>query len=298
MGLSVPSTQPDIVAIDVANMAFRAAFRFEKYRTPQGRFSGHIFGSFRMINGYRKQFERSGKKVQLWFALEGHGLLRSRILPGYKANRPHDRTETPRMLQEVYDLVRAFPGVTWQHPHLEADDVLSRMTHPSILKGRRIVIVTQDHDLWQLLDNPAVSVWCKDHLVDKVHLVAQYGLDSPRAVALYKTLFGDAVDNIPAAAPHLVKAQILEAINTHGITHPAGLYEYLHGAHGLTKQAAAKLLDHWKNVERNWKVVRLRRKGSMAPKRIAGADNPGPLLGLLKTFACNSLLRDAEQLWR
>ena len=298
MGLHVPSTQPDIVAIDVANLAFRAAFRFQNYTTPLGRFSGHIFGSFRMINGLVNRFQKTGKRITLWFALEGGALTRTRLLPEYKANRPHDRTEAPTILKEVYEMVRLFPGVTWQHPKLEADDVLSRLTHPTLLNGKKIVIVTRDQDLWQLLDDSSVMIWDKDHYIDHVHVLAQFGLRQAKAVALYKTLFGDKGDNIPAAAPRLTKDPIIEAINTHEMLHPSDLYDYLTGSPQLAKTTTTKLLENWKSVERNWKIVRLRRKGKIMPAKRAGAGGPAPLLNLLATYACNSLARDAKDLWR
>ena len=299
MGLRVPSTQPDIVAIDVANLAFRAAFRFQNYTTPLGRFSGHIFGSFRMINGLVNRFQKTGKRITLWFALEGGALTRTRLLPEYKANRPHDRTQVPTILKEVYEMVRLFPGVTWQHPKLEADDILSRLTYPALLDGKKIVIVTRDQDLWQLLGDPAISIWDKDHYVDHVHVLAHFGLRNAKAVALYKALFGDKGDNIPAAVPHLKKEKLIEAINTHDMVHPSDLYDYLAGdEQNITKSAVTKLRDNWKYVERNWKIVRLRRKGKIIPNKRVGPPTPAPLLTLLSTFACNSLARDAKDLWR
>jgi 5'-3' exonuclease len=298
VGLSIPSSQPDIVAFDVANIAFRAAFRFKKYSTPQGRFSGHIFGTFRIINGMKKRFERQGKRVTLWFALEGGALQRTKLLPEYKANRRGANSKPPQILKDVYQLVKAFPGVTWRHPKLEADDVLSRVTHPSVLQGRKIVIVSKDHDLWQLLYDPAVSIYYDKEVLTHIHVTAKYGLRNPKAFALYKALFGDTSDNIPAAAPNLIKTGIVDLINEKKIKDPSDLYEAIHQPTKLTAKTCEKLFANWENLERNWKIVRLRRKGKIKPQRLQGPDNPGQLLSLLKTFACNSLLRDAEQLWR
>lgn len=122
--------------------------------------------------------------------------FRHRLYPAYKANRE----SAPQDLKQQFTLCRelcAGLGVTaFVSNEYEADDIIGTLTTLVRAEGRRVVVVTRDKDLSQLIRH-GDEYW--DYIGEKryaYHQIAERFGVIPERMACYLALIGDAVDNI------------------------------------------------------------------------------------------------------
>jgi 5'-3' exonuclease len=284
---------PPILAVDVANIAHRAYHANKHLSIGSGedeKPTGHVYGAVKILLPLIKKYTKGGKQPELWWALEGSPKRRQKIYPEYKANRQRNFEPYP----DVRKLVLRFPGVAFHHPRLEADDLLAVMTHPGMRGKRDIVLVTTDRDLWQFVGHPGIKVWCKDHVVNPVEMVATFGVNSWRSVALVKALFGDTTDNVPPAFKGMRHKPMLDLINEREIQDPADLKACLHE---LPEKAQERIEKGWEALERNWRLVKLVADPRMELRSRKGPGTPDKLVAYLEQFACKSLYEPVKELW-
>lgn len=274
-----------ILAVDVYNLAHRALNAYSNL-TAEGKPSGHVYGFVRMLLSYCKKHGTH----DVWYALEGIPEARKKLLPEYKANRPHNHS---KLLDEIRELVYLLPGQVWYNPGLEADDILAMMTHKEKRGDRPLIIVTSDRDLYQFVGRDGVMVYNKDHIVDEVEVRANFDV-APRSVALVKAVFGDTGDNVKPAIPFLKRAPVLEFIENKQLKTIDDLREH---CNELPPAIHSKIDEHWKDIDRNWKVVKLRTKFVTGTTITPGPKSPLRLLNFLKKFHVKSLYEPVKELW-
>lgn len=130
-------------------------------------------------------FEAGGKTFR-------HGLY-----PGYKAHRPPPPPDLLSQIPIAMEAVRAFGLEAIATPGFEADDVLATLARRGVDAGAKVVVVTQDKDLMQVV-GPDVRLY--DHRAKKVVREAEvedvFGVP-PSLVVDVQALAGDAADGIP-----------------------------------------------------------------------------------------------------
>lgn len=284
---------PPIIVIDVANVAFRAAFApaYSKLTTKTGKFSGHVFGAFSIIMGSIKTITKNKGKVILWYALEGFPKKRRELLPSYKANRNKKGVDP---VPDVTRLVRLMPGSAWYGKNLEADDVIARLIARKN-KNQRMVAITGDHDLWQFQN--IIDIWDKHHVVSKVEVEACFGVSNPKSIPLIKALFGDKVDNIKPAAPRLQRKPILNLIRSKNITNLGAFFENVQNNGNMPEKIKNLIISNEEQIRLQFKLVKLRIKSKHQPNQISSPLTPGDLNRFLRSFDCKSLLKKTEELW-
>ena len=127
---------------------------------------------------------------------------RTKLYPGYKAKRLTMPDDFYAQIPLVHDLARAFGIPILELDHYEADDIIGTLVvkHPE----KHIIIVSNDRDIYQLLDGH-VEVYkqmrgmTETEMFDAAKVKAKYGLE-PKQIIDLKSLEGDASDNIPGIA--------------------------------------------------------------------------------------------------
>jgi DNA polymerase I len=125
------------------------------------------------------------------------GSFRSRLFPAYKANRDPAPQDLKRQFKLCRRLCEALGVANFGSQEYEADDLIGTLATRMRAEGKKVVIITRDKDLSQLV-RPGDEYW--DYLSDKRFaydkIADRFGV-LPERMPCFLALMGDAVDNIP-----------------------------------------------------------------------------------------------------
>jgi len=188
--------------IDGYALIFRAYFAF--MRTPmkdtQGRNRSAVFGFFRMILSFLKQYH---PKLLAIVLDPGGPTFRDELYPDYKGTRQ----ETPEDLKEQFPIIdkvlAALKIPVLRVECFEADDVIATMALRCREEGRPCFVLSGDKDLMQLVDDlvhmlrPSRDGGFDD--MDAQAVFTDKGV-RPDQIVDYLSLVGDSSDNVPGVA--------------------------------------------------------------------------------------------------
>jgi len=123
--------------------------------------------------------------------------FRKEIYPAYKAQRP----DPPEELIPQFPLIRAtseafnLPGIEIEG--FEADDIIATYARMAREEGSRVVIVSSDKDMMQLVgDGVTMLDPLKNKPIDAAEVMEKFGVMPDRVIDV-QSLAGDSVDNVP-----------------------------------------------------------------------------------------------------
>jgi len=292
----------DVYVIDLSNMAYRN-FHGNKLNTSDGNPKGHVFGfMLEMIRLFQKN-----KKVV--FAIDKTPNRKIEIYPEYKANRIRLEDDY-KPVPDLEQLVNFMNCSCIYAPDEEADDVIASFCNK--YSDLNITIISGDADLYQLVDENRIKQYdpLKRKFVDKDDLFRKYKLKQYDKISLWKSMFGDAGDNIKPAMQRLLKAQLVPVIEhcngtpddfANEITRISALQFYygsnfiiadelLNTISVISKKTLRKIstISFWKNLKQNYDIVKLRGDIDFIEQKNIG-DAEG-LRSFLKKFECESLI--------
>lgn len=123
--------------------------------------------------------------------------FRNRLYPAYKANRDPAPEELKRQFVQCQRVCEGLGIASFVSCEYEADDIIGTLAARARAEGRKVVLVTRDKDLSQLV-RPGDEYW--DYLGDQRfgydRIADRFGV-RPEQMACFLALMGDAVDNIP-----------------------------------------------------------------------------------------------------
>jgi len=123
--------------------------------------------------------------------------FRNRIYPAYKAHREPAPVELKRQFALCRQVCTALGVASFSSNEYEADDIIGTLTTRARAVGEKVVLVTRDKDLSQLV-RPGDCYW--DYIDDKRYayedIAGRFGV-LPERMPCFLALMGDAVDNIP-----------------------------------------------------------------------------------------------------
>lgn len=123
--------------------------------------------------------------------------FRKQLFPAYKANRDPAPEHLKRQFLLCQRVCAGLGISSYVSSEYEADDIIGTLTTRARAEGRKVVIVTRDKDLSQLV-RPGDEYW--DYISDKRfgydRIADRFGVQ-PERMACFLALMGDAVDNIP-----------------------------------------------------------------------------------------------------
>ena len=191
--------------LDVNCLAYRALYSTGDL-SYEGAYTGVLYGIFRDIINLQDLFNTK----QVVFCFDAGYDKRLEIFPDYKKSR---RTKTHILSEDeqaarkgVRDQVRelrdnylpkiGFQNLLWQQG-FEADDIIPSVCY-NMWKGDKIVIVTTDQDMYQLLYDKDICVWnpISKSLLNRRGFAKKYGIP-PNKWAKVKAIGGCSSDDIP-----------------------------------------------------------------------------------------------------
>ena len=187
-----------LLLIDCYSLLFRAFFSSPPFSTSAGEPTGALYGFARMVTTLLD--EHHPDYVAVAIDAPG-GTFRHEADETYKANR----NDTPGDLKIQQKLVREMlDGLSiprYEHAGFEADDIIGTLAKKGEAQGQKVIVVTGDGDMLQLVDDNITVMLTKRgvsdlDVYDPAAVLQRYEFEAAR-VPDYKGLKGDASDNIP-----------------------------------------------------------------------------------------------------
>lgn len=143
-----------------------------------------------------KKFNNFDKLTKIVVLLDGaHQNFRKKLYKNYKSNRKPLEDDLKFQLSILqHECIKNNISAV-NHPNYEADDLIA--SYATKLKEEEIIIVSNDKDLYQLIDD-RVAVWNHKHgiFITKEYVYDKFGV-FPDQLHDFLSMVGDAADNIP-----------------------------------------------------------------------------------------------------
>lgn len=191
-----PAGAPDVLyVVDLSGYVFRAYHAIRDLSSPDGEPTNAVLGTVTMLERLVRECRPTFFCVAMDSPLEAN--LRKAIYAEYKANRPAPPPDLRRQMLRVSEIIEAYAIPIFEQPGAEADDVIATIVTQARDVRRRVVIVTADKDLMQLVGDD-VLLWdtMRDRVVGVSEVRERFGVDTTQVRDLL-ALMGDASDNVP-----------------------------------------------------------------------------------------------------
>jgi len=184
----------EIYLIDGSAFIYRAFHALAPLTNAEGFQTNAVFGFVNMVNKLIR--EKRPSHVAVAFDSRGK-VFRHQMYPEYKANRPPMPDELAGQIPYIKEVVKALGLACFEEPGIEADDIIGTAAEALRSRGVRVVIVSGDKDLLQLVDE-RTTMWdpMNDRVMDREAVRAKYQVGPERLLDCF-ALIGDASDNVP-----------------------------------------------------------------------------------------------------
>ena len=202
----------NLILIDGSGYIFRAYYALPPMTNPEGIPINAVYGFMNMMVKLVDDFKPKNIAVAFDFARE---TFRNEIYPDYKSNR----TTPPEDLIPQFSLIKKATEVLGlpilELEGYEADDLIATFQAIAHKENRKVVIVSSDKDLMQLVDNNTVMLDpMKQTWIDEEKVLEKFGV-KPNRVIDVQSLAGDTSDNVPGV-PGIGLKIAAELINRFG----------------------------------------------------------------------------------
>jgi DNA polymerase-1 len=277
-----------IYVIDISSYVFRAYHALPPLSSSKGEPTHAVAGVSAMLHKLLREHEPHGLIVAMDSKQRS---FRKELFEAYKANRPPAPPDLQQQMSRVREVVEAWGMSPIEAPGFEADDIIATLVGQARDKGLRVVIVSADKDLLQLV-GPDVVMY--DTMRNKVfgpeETREKLGVD-PGQVRDLLALMGDSSDNVPGvpSVGQKTAAKLLEEYGTFD-----GIYENLDN---ITRKALkAKLTDHRDDALTSRELVTLRTDVEIDPAAVTRRFTGGSTSALRAIFSELELTRLLAQL--
>lgn len=188
-----------VYLIDASPYIFRAYYSLPAtIRDANGRKVGAVYG----FTSFLLKLIADEKVTHLGVAFDRNlnGSFRNRLYPAYKEQRQAPPDDLVAQIDPCVEVASALGAATFIDDEYEADDLIAALTARLTPKGHRVVVVSSDKDLAQLVsDQVTLYDFGKGERYDPPAVVQKFGVRPDQIVDLL-ALAGDPVDNIPGVA--------------------------------------------------------------------------------------------------
>jgi len=180
--------------IDGSSYIYRAYHAIRGLSTRDGFPTNAVFGFSNML----LKVLRDHAPTYIAMVMDAPGpTFRHEAYPQYKANRPPMPEDLAVQLPRVDEVVQAFRIPVLRIGGVEADDIIATLVKRYSGKVDRVVIVSSDKDLMQLVSAGVVMLdTMKNRWIGEKQVRERFGVD-PGHVPDVLALIGDSSDNVP-----------------------------------------------------------------------------------------------------
>src|SRR5438477_10567347 len=183
-----------VYVIDAMNYIFRAYHALpDNIVSPSGMLTNAVLGYLRTL----LRIIREHKPEYMAAAFERDTSFRNSMFAGYKANRKQPPEDLEAQFEYCRKITEAIGVACLEVDDYEADDVIGTIATRMSTLGHRVVVVTGDKDMSQLVcDNVHIYDMAKEHWLDESGVREKFGV-APCQIPDLLALHGDHIDNIP-----------------------------------------------------------------------------------------------------
>jgi DNA polymerase-1 len=234
-----PPEKKEVYLIDGSAYIYRAYHAIKPLNNSSGLPTHAVYGFTTILR--RVLREKQPEYLAVAFDTKGP-VFRHAISAEYKANRPPMPEDLVPQIPYIHKMVAAYNLLAMSADELEADDLIASAARLLAEQGCRVVVVSGDKDLLQLVSED-ITLWdpMNDRLMDVAAVEEKYGL-SPVQLLDYLSLTGDSADNIS-------------------------------GVPGVGTKTAQKLLAEYKTLEGLYEQVDGLKKSKMKERLIAHKED-------------------------
>jgi DNA polymerase-1 len=238
-GLPAAGAEGVLYIVDISGYVYRAFHALPPLTNERGEPTGAIYGVTTML----LKLVRETKPHMFAVVMDGRGhSFRKELFAEYKANRQVTPPDLQQQMSKVREVADAYSIPCYERDGVEADDLIASLTRTARARGHRVVLVSADKDLLQLIGD---GVWMLDTVKQKGYgpreTVEKLGVP-PTQVRDYLALTGDSSDNIPGV-PSVGPKTAAELLTQYGSLD--GIYA---GLDTLKKKALRGKLEEHKEL--------------------------------------------------
>ncbi|MEI6209294.1 MAG: DNA polymerase I [Desulfuromonadales bacterium] len=180
--------------VDGSSYIYRAYYAIRHLSSPGGHPTNAIYGFIQMLLKLLK--DHQPQHVTVVFDA-GRTTFRTEMYPDYKANRAVMPDDLRMQMEPIREFVRTLNIPTLELQGYEADDIIGTLAQRFDACGGRVVVVTGDKDLMQIVtDRITLLDTMKGKSSGVAEVIERFGV-GPELVADILGLAGDSSDNIP-----------------------------------------------------------------------------------------------------
>jgi len=183
-----------VYVIDAMNYIHRAYYSMpDTITSSKGMLTNAVFGYLRAL----LRIINEQKPEYMAAAFEKPTSFRNSIFAGYKANRKTPPEDLEAQFNYCRRITKAIGVACIEVDDYEADDVIGTIAKRMSGLGYRVIVVTGDKDMSQLVcDTVFVYDMAKGQFLDETKVREKFGV-TPAQIPDLLALHGDHVDNIP-----------------------------------------------------------------------------------------------------
>lgn len=194
---NISASKPDprvLYLVDGSGYIFRAYFAIAPLSNAQGLPTNAVLGFSRMLLKLLR--ESSARYIAVCFDT-GEPTFRHKLYDLYKANRAECPADLVPQMPYFRRVVQALGIQSLEKSGFEADDIIATLTTGLSDQVEKVVIVSGDKDLTQLV-NDQVEVWdaMRDIHYTNLSVKEKFGV-APGQIRDFLAMTGDSSDNIP-----------------------------------------------------------------------------------------------------
>lgn len=181
--------------IDGSSYIYRAFYAVTRLTSSRGTPTNAVYGFLQMLRKVLKEKKPDG----LCVVFDAPGpTFRHEAYEAYKGTRQKMPEDLVVQVPYIKDLVKFYGLPQLERQGYEADDIIATLTRLACEKGFRVVIVSGDKDLCQLVKDPDVVQWDpqKDRIFNEDTVADRFGVPPARMLD-YLAIVGDSSDNVP-----------------------------------------------------------------------------------------------------
>ena len=192
--MSDETKKPSLFLIDGSNYLYRAFYAIRDLSNSKGFPTNAIYGFTTMLMKLLR--EQKPDYIAIAFDVKGP-TFRHDAFAQYKATRKATPDTLIPQIPYIKDIVRGFSIPVLECQGIEADDIIGTLARRCAGMNMKVVIVSGDKDLMQLVSEDVIMIdTMKDKIYDVEAVKERFGVGPDKVVEILG-LMGDTSDNIP-----------------------------------------------------------------------------------------------------